>query len=210
MGGFGLGRVLLVTTTSDKEWHHWPDHPTYLPLMMELLGHVARRSDAGQNYWVGSTIQVPIDPTIFEADALVRSPNYPAERELGVTALPAPDGRGLVLRWEHTETAGLYQFVLNRREGGVEADSTYSPRAPQERRFVAVNLDPRESDLSTVNEDDLRRAIAGVPFEYIQGIDGLASGTGEGRTEYWRLILCLAVAVLLGEQCLAWWWGQRR
>ncbi len=207
---FGLGRVLLVTTGCDKEWHQWPDHPTYLPVMMELLGHVARRGGSGQEYWVGSSIQVPIDPAVFEVDAIVRTPNYPAERELGITALPAADGRGLMLQWEHTENSGLYQFILNRREGSMEANAAYTMQAPQERRLVAVNVDPRESDLSTVNEEDLRRTMAGVPFEYIRGIDRLGSETGEGRTEYWRLILGVVVAVLLGEQFLAWRWGQRR
>ena len=210
LAGRGLGRVVLVTTTSDKEWHDWPDHPTYLPVMMELLRHVARRSDSGQEYWVGSTIELPVDPAVFEADVTVRTPNYPAERELGITALPAPGGRGLVLRWEHTETSGLYQFIMRRREGGGADGPAYATQSPQLSRLVAVNVDPRESDLSTVNEEELRSALGGVPFEYVHGIDGLRGSAGEGRTEYWRVILFAAVAVLMLEQFLAWRWGQRR
>ncbi len=207
---FGRGTVMLVTTTVDKEWHHWPDHPTFLPVMMELVHHVARRSGTDTKHWVGEPIELPLDPAVFEPDVLVRTPAYPNEHEVSLTATSlrrttplrgateAGDGRGLFLTWEHTDTAGLYQFLLRRREGGETV------------RLVAVNVDPRESDLTIAQEDELRRAMGDVAFEYIKGLDLLSGAAGETRTELWRLLLFATALVLMTEQSLAWWWGRRR
>lgn len=195
---FGAGRVLLITTTADKEWHFWPDHPTFLPVMTEFVHHIARRSGSGEQRLVGHPIQVPIDPGVYEPDVIVRTPAYPSEREAGVTAKPAGDGRGLAATWEHCAEAGVYQFVLRRREGGETV------------RLVAVNVDSRESDLTVAEESELRKTMGDLPFQYIKGIDQLTGRAGEARTEYWRVCLVLAAIVLLAEQGLAWLWGRRR
>jgi hypothetical protein len=195
---FGLGRVVLVTTTADKEWNLWADHPTYLPIITELAHQVARRADREGDIRVGSPIELSVDPAEFESEGAVRTPGYPAEAEFGVKAAPAPNGRGLQLRWEHTDAAGFYQFVLRRREGG------------EEERVVTVNLDPGESDLSPAKETDLRRAHPNLRFDYMDGIDQLGGMGGETRTEFWRALLFVAAAVLMTEQVLAFYWGRRR
>jgi hypothetical protein len=195
---FGDGRVVLVTTTADKEWHHWPDHPTFLPVIMELTRHVARRTDSGLSHHVGDAIELPLDGALFEPDAVIRTPAYPNERETSVTAVMTNDGRGLRLRWERTDRPGIYRFLVRRREGGESA------------LLSAVNIDPQESDLTLADEAELRRALGDVPFEYINGIDALTEVGADARVELWRLFLFAAVAFLMTEQVLAWWWGRRR
>jgi hypothetical protein len=195
---FGRGRVLLVTTSADKEWNQWPDHPTYLPVITELIRHTARRAEGDAEQWVGAPLELPVDPALFGADALVRSPAYPNEPEASVTASPSADGRGLTIQWEHTEMAGLYQFVLRRLDGSEAI------------RLSAVNVDPRESDLTMALETELRRALGGLPFEYVQGLERVAQAADEARVELWRPVLIFAALVLMSEQCLAWWWGRRR
>lgn len=194
----GAGRVVLVTTTADKEWHLWPDHPTFLPVMMELVQHVARRGESGTQYTVGSPIELALDPAVFEPDALVRTPAYPADQEVNLTARASEDGRGLALVWPHTEQSGFYQFLLRRREGGETV------------RLAAVNVDARESDLAGCEESDLRRALGDVPFQYIGGLEELAAGVSEARTEFWRVALIAGFLILMGEQVLAWRWGRKR
>lgn len=195
---FGQGRVLLVTTSADKEWNQWPDHPTYLPVITELIRHAARHANKKAEQWVGMPLELPIDPALYGADVLVRSPAYPNEPEASVTASPSADGRGLTIQWEHTETAGLYQFVLRRLDGSESI------------RLSAVNVDPRESDLTMAQETELRRALGGLPFEYVQGLERVAQAADEARIELWKPVLLFAVLVLMSEQCLAWWWGRRR
>ncbi len=194
----GEGRVILFTSSADKEWNLWPDHPTYLPVIMELMRYAARRGSMSPDQWVGSKIALSLDPANYESDAAVRSPAYPAEPESTVAAGPAEDGRGFVLNWGHTDMAGIYQFVLRRREGGETV------------RPVAVNVDPTESDLAAAREEELRRTFPNLLFEYVDGIDKLTGGTGEARTELWRMCWGAAVLILLSEQGLAWFWGRKR
>ena len=195
---FGAGRVAVVTTTADKEWNLWPDHPTYLPVMLELAGHVSRRAQTSDGVNVGMPIEISVDSSRFESDVLVRSPRYPDQKQTAVTAAPVEGQSALRLTWDHTDLAGVYQFVLRGRDG------TESIRA------VAVNVDPRESDLTSATEQELRKNVGDLPVEYIRGIDRLAGSTGEARTEFWRLCLFGAVLLLMTEQFLAWHWGRRR
>jgi hypothetical protein len=195
---FGAGRVVMVTTSADKEWHQWPDHPSFLPAMMELVHYVTPRAGSPVDHRVGDRIEWPIDVAAFEPDAMVRTPAYPAEQEVSLTAAPSADSRSVGFAWEHTETSGLYQFVFKRREGG------------ETMKLFAVNVDPHESDLAGVSEEELRAALRGVPFDYVHGLDKLAGAAGEARTEWWRFFLVAAAVLLMSEQTLAWWWGRRR
>ncbi|MEE8412207.1 MAG: hypothetical protein V3S47_06860, partial [Acidobacteriota bacterium] len=195
---FGQGQVVLVTSAVDKEWHLWPDHPTFLPVITELVRHCASRGNTAGDHWVGDTIEVSIDPAEFEPDAVLRTPNYPNDREIGLTATLAEDGRGLSFVWENAKTSGIYRLVLNRREGG------------QRVRLVAVNIDPREGDLLGVDEDELTKAAGDLPLTYVDGIDNLTGADGEARFEMWRACLFAALGILMTEQCLGWWWGRRK
>lgn len=215
----GLGRVVLVTTTADKAWNTWPDHPTFVPVMLELVRHVARPASAAADVSVGEPIVLPIDPAAFELGAIVRTPGFPEEREVAVTAVPvgaaqsggraaggvssgvqagSDAGAALAIRWEHTERSGLYQFVLRRRDGGEVV------------RLVAANCDPAESDLTGADETALRQALTELPFDYITGAADPADHATEARTELWRVCLLAAACVLMLEQATAWWCGRRR
>jgi len=195
---FGSGRTMLVTTTGDKEWHLWPDHPTFLPVLMELARHTARRINGDRGYLVGDRIELELDPAAYEADVKVRTPAYPNEREVGVAATAPPDGRGLSVGWDQTDLSGVYQFVLRRRDG---AESV---------RMVAVNVDANESDLTGAEEAELHQAMGGIPHSYIRGLDELSGAEGEARAELWRLCWIGVVMALLSEHGLAWFWGRKR
>lgn len=195
---FGRGRTMLITSSADKEWNLFADHPTYLPIVTELLRRVAKSGDDRGDVRVGQPIEWSLDPAEFRPEVLVRTPAYPTVPEAPLTAVPSAEGQGLALRWDQTEEAGIYQFVLRRLDG-----SEFT-------RLVAVNVDSAESDLFTAGETDVRKVMGGLPYEYMQGLDRLVNTTGEARIELWRPILIFAVIALMTEQFLAWRWGRRR
>lgn len=195
---FGRGRVLLLASSADKEWNLFADHPTYLPIVTELIRRVARSGDSRGETLVGQPIELTVDPTEFVPEVIVRTPEYPTAPESTLTATPGAEGDGLKVRWEQTEEAGSYQFVQRRPDG---SEST---------KIIAVNVDAAESDLTPASETDIRRTMGGLPFEYVRGIDRLVSAAGEARIELWKPILLLAMVVLMSEQFLAWRWGRRR
>ncbi len=198
LGRLGKGRVLVVTTAMDKEWGRWPDHPSYLPAVSEMVRYVAASGGDGDAHWVGSTIELPIDPAIFLQDAIVRTPAFPAEREYNVTASVTDNADGLAVAWPQTAEPGIYEFVLQRRDGVSES------------RRIAVNVDPGEGDLARCSEADLTAAAGDAKFVYIDGLAALREGVDAARAELWRVLLFGAVMILMTEQCLAWWFGSRR
>ncbi len=194
---FGEGRVVLVTSSCDLAWNDWAKDPSYVVSMLELTQHLARGAGRATDQLVGSPIELSIDPALYEAAAQVRTPGYPAEAEVDVTAVPDEEGLGFRLRWEQTDAAGVYQFVLTTTSG------------EQEVRAVAVNLDPSESDLTAATEADLRQAMPGMDFSYVAGLDSLAEAGEETRRELWKVVLAGALVILMGEQFLGWWFGRR-
>jgi Aerotolerance regulator N-terminal/von Willebrand factor type A domain len=194
---FGSGRVMLLTSSCDQEWNDWARDPSYVVTMLELVQYLARGAGAMSDLTVGSPITLSLDPGRYDPDVLVRTPGYPAEREIPVTALPAEDGRGFKVDWLRTDRSGVYQFVMRTRSGEEEI------------KAVAVNLDPGEGDLSPATESDLVRAIPEMPFVYLDGLGSIGEVGSDARRELWRSVLAAAVFLLMGEQLLGWWFGRR-
>ncbi len=195
---FGEGRVMLFASTADKEWNLWADHPTYLPVITELLRHLTAGGGKQNDFNAGAPIELEVEPGVFDFTVAVRTPRYPNEPEATTSIAVDPNSEALRIRWEQTETAGLYQFLL-RRLDGVETV-----------RYAAVNVNPAESNLTMVDDDSVRQLMEGVPHLYVKGIDRLSSVTSEAKTELWTPVLLAAALVLMSEQFLAFFWGRKR
>ncbi len=194
---WGDGRVILFTSSCDMEWNDWGKDPSYVVSMLELAHHLGKGAGRQSDQWVGTPIDLAIDPAEFTTDIRVRTPGYPAEAEVPLTALADDSGRGFRAHWTRTQSSGVYQFVLTRRSGEEEIQS------------VAVNVDPRESDLTPATEADLRQSLHEIPLTYIDGLGSLEQVGEEARRELWRTVLAAALIVLMGEQFLAFLFGRR-
>lgn len=195
---FGEGRVLLVTTTADKEWNLWADHPTYLPIITELLRHLTARGSRQGDFIVGSPIELPVEPGKFEPTVAVRLPGYPNVPEATAAIVTDAQTQHSKLRWEQSDAAGMYQFALR----GLDGSETV--------RLAAVNVEPTESNLTMADDDSVRQLMEAIPHVYIKGFERLAGVTNEAKTELWIPVLIAAAVILMGEQFLAFFWGRRR
>ena len=74
---FGSGRVLLVATSADQEWSNWADQPPYLPVVLELAHHSARRPGAAAAAHFGDSIKVAWEPPLPRPDICARLPRHP-------------------------------------------------------------------------------------------------------------------------------------
>lgn len=194
---YGAGQVLLFTSSCDQEWNDWAKDPSYVVCMLEMMQHLARGQGAAADLLVGEALDLRLDTNEYAPDVLLRTPRYPAEQEIAVAATPAADGTGYGVRWEQTESQGIYQFLLTNLQGEQEA------------RVFAVNLDPAESDLTPATETDLRRSLREMPFTYVSGLESLDLAGEEARRELWKTVLWTAFAVLMFEQTLGWWFSRR-
>jgi hypothetical protein len=178
-GRVGDGRVLLYTSTIDRDWNDLVIHPGFLPLMQQAMRYLARKQDSGSRAGVvvGRSAVLPIQPgdtrvevrgpegvrTIFEGERL-------AER--------------VAVRFNDTDRPGFYRVW-------VTDESGESRRRPESE--FAVNLDPRGSDLAPVPPERLPAGDAArvrAPVEH------------ERRVELWHVIAAGLLLLLVVESLL--------
>jgi hypothetical protein len=194
---YGRGRVMLVTTTCDRDWTNWPEQPSYVVAMLELAQFLGKSTSGFGQVAVAEPIRLNVPAELFQSEAVVKSPSYPSRAEVELRGTPAPETGQLVFVWEDTLEPGPYRFELRRR-GGDATD-----------RIVSVNVDPRESDLKKLSEAEVRQALPGVEFQYVTSSGEFEKRSDIGRRELWPTMLVLAVFALMLEQGLAWWFGRQ-
>jgi uncharacterized membrane protein len=195
---FGRGRVLMCTTSADKEWNNLADQPVFVVLMLELMQHIARPAGSGGEQSVGQPIRMPLDVAAFEPGAVLKLPTYPSVPAMRIEARTNVDNGQSLLEWTDTSRPGLYTFEL-RRSGGETVV-----------RQVAVNLDTRESDLRRAEKPALLASMGDLHPGYVTGETLENRAFGETRQELWPMLLAMVAALLMLEQGLAWWFGADR
>jgi hypothetical protein len=173
----GQGRVLLYTSSVDRDWTDLPIRPGFLPLMQQAARHLARSPlrEPEPGGLVGHPYAIPL--SAGDARLEVRLPG-------GATLLfEQADLSGhdsLIFR--HTEEPGFH------RVSAAPAGQSLRERPPAE--FV-INVDPRESDT---------RHVAAARPPAASGKAGAAPG--RRRVEVWHGVAALLLFVLLGESFL--------
>jgi hypothetical protein len=186
----GRGRVLLFTSTVDRDWNDWPIRTSFLPAMQRMAA------------WLSGALEDRRDlPTVVGTPRRVR---LGEGRQLA--GLVGPDGqaRGRA----ELEAAGL-EVV----EGG--ASFTFTPRRPglwqvrvlergaerlEPELTFAVVPDPRESDTRRLRPSELTAWLGGEAHARVEGQGGAAS-TSPG-VPLWSWLLAAAVGLFLAEGLL--------
>lgn len=223
------GKVVLVTTTLNMDWHSWPASPSFGAMMQELVrlavsGRLQAR--AGQ---VGQVVEEPIGKVGGALDVRVR---YPHPKEIGQRQgrdkairegkyivrefLDSPrnvrlqEVSGLtVLRLADTDLSGLY--LVN--HGRNEEELPIAVNVP------ATTADQRssESDLTRATKEKLRETYAGWDFQVVTDPRNAAAASGDADdSEVVRgklgpaiahYVLLFVLALLIAEVILAWIFG---
>lgn len=176
----GKGRLLLMTSSIDRDWNDLAIHPGYLPLVQQSIRYLARKeSQLGRaSVMVGSS-----------AVLRVRSD----DKRLEITA---PDGAVTVIEGETLEGRKFTRFAGTREPGiyrVVATDKTGETRVREEAAF-AVNLDPRGSDLRPATPDSLPTSGHAAART--------ATTTHQRRVELWHAIAFGLLLLLLLESVL--------
>ncbi|MCH8852534.1 MAG: hypothetical protein IID41_07735 [Planctomycetes bacterium] len=74
---------------------------------------------------------------------------------------------------------------------------------------MSVNLNPAESDLTPLTEDEIRRAFD-CDLEYIVARATEQEWVGRGRSEFASMMVYAVLLLLLGETLLAMWFDHER
>ncbi|HEY3897362.1 MAG TPA: BatA and WFA domain-containing protein [Chthoniobacter sp.] len=169
-GDRGSGRVIIVNASPDRAWGDFPLTAAFLPLVQQIGRLSIARTGKEAAWHVGD--QVPMLPSLPKDGLTIKVPHGEVE--------PIAAGAPLL---ERAEQAGFYE-VSSAAEGLVHQ--------------FAVNVDPRESDLTPIADAALTRIIA---HDNVAGTDALRLwlARSRGLVPLWPLLLALALAAFVGE-----------
>ena len=164
----GDGRLLLLTTNLDNSWTDLPVHPVFVSFIAEAAAYLADEAVLDRQQLAGASLVLK---QTRGASGQVVDPT-------GRTVLQLADTRRAQdVRLEQT---GFYQVYTPGREA-----------------LVAVNADPRESDLATMTPEVLarwRRAVARP--EQAATATGAAALDAPPLELWWGVLIVLALVVL--------------
>lgn len=185
---FGEGLAVAILTTAAPVWNSWArNNPSWVVVMLELEGQLARLRRRRENLLVGEPLAVPLAPGVDRID---------------VEFLLPPDGL-LVRQTATTTPAGSLEARLTDTAipGGYAARWQTVAGQPQE-RVAAINVNPAESALQRIAQPQLARVMAGVPYRYERADQLESDGTSRGGSSLVRPLLILLLVILLAEQLL--------
>ncbi|NBB83310.1 MAG: VWA domain-containing protein [Alphaproteobacteria bacterium] len=205
----GRGRSLLVTTSADGDWTAWPSDPSYVVALLEMARHLARPTAPLGNVATGQALARRLDVSRFDPRVEVLAPGAGEPTTVRAVApqdqapnAGRPDAgvatRTVVFGYDRTHTAGFYRARFKRHAG---EDQTV---------LFAANLDPTEGELAPLDRAARRSGLVSERVQLAEGAAVMTDIAGGGRVELWRPIGVVLLVVLMAEQTLAWWFGQRR
>jgi hypothetical protein len=202
----GRGRSVLLTTSADISWSTWPVHPTFPPLIHEIVRYASEGRWHQRQHLVGETISRALTGRESPVKVTMKSPDGSEQALRPVVGENRAD-----VTFAATQHAGIYEMSLEMPADAAGQSSTGKPdqSSPTVRHeFYAVNVDPRESDLEMVDEKTLgSTTLSGVPYDRRSdwAHESRELGASEPVTSgLSRWLLIAALALLLVEPLLAW------
>ncbi|MBI4818458.1 MAG: BatA domain-containing protein [Deltaproteobacteria bacterium] len=181
---FGAGRVLLLTTTVDREFSDLPIRPAFLPLVersIAFLGNALAKPDTRRTLIGESrTFELPDDVEAVE----ITDPNKKKHR--------LSRASGASARFDATYALGTY-FVSVQRGGHLERFASED--------FV-VNVDASESDLSPLSVEEATTAL-GANESSGQRRQRFVALAGTSQQQLSSLLLVLVLIAFLLESGLS-------
>lgn len=182
------GRVFLVATSADMSWTAWPVWPSFLPIVQEMLAYAVGGQMQQQNLAVGESLSGWLPLSAGDAPYTIRP----------------PDGRSEEGRARLERDSAAWTSPATRQSGVYTVE--FGPPAARTQSF-AVNVNPVESDLASITEEELRDEVwPGVPFVHQttwQQIEAPQAASVTRRSELAKLLLYVVLGLLLVETYLA-------
>jgi len=181
----GKGKVLLATSGLQDDWSDLAFSTIFAPMVVRSASYLANphfSERAGRT--VGESISLAVDG----GD---KSNSYSVETPRGdrIRILPEIRDGKIYAQLGRTEIPGIYRFYSQDTLLGMEA----------------VNIDPRESDVRFLSEEELRARFPKAQLKMVpseEKVESVVSRARYGR-EVWREAILLAVLVLIVEMLLA-------
>jgi hypothetical protein len=183
----GKGRVMLLSTTVDREWTDLPIRAGFLPLLREAVRRLVGSPDdeSSDTLLVGEPRMLT-----FSGDAQTLEVTRP-DGSVWIGKREQAGSSGSIA-YDGTDQVGLYRV----RAAGP--DGAYVAQAAQD---FAVNLDPRESDPTRLAPDRRPDRVA---------VSTPGAAAPKHRIELWHALSGILILILLAESVLSVRWRRAR
>lgn len=173
----GRGRVVLYTSTVDRDWNDWPIRTSFLPAMQQLALYLA-----------GSLEDKPPAVSIVGEQR-----EFEVSEGTEVIKVTAPGGEAAKLEKHSVQIERAGHHVVRVREGEVERDAS-------ELTFAAA-VDPRESDTRRFSPEELAEHFGGAGRASVAGeASGALPDSGQ---PLWSWLLLGALLAFVAEGLVA-------
>ena len=186
---WGLGRVVLFSSSASTAWNDLPVRPAFLPLMHRTLGSVLNRQDENLNVRVGQGFARRMGGEFLGREAVVVAPTTGKQ--------PVRESRKIEL----VGGAPLLQFEGTDRGGAYDV----SVKDPAVAMRFAAQPDPTESSLEELTEEDVKSL--GTVAHVLRWSPNLSLREAFEKdrlgAEFWLPLLLLVLACAAGEMYVA-------
>lgn len=193
----GEGRVLVWTSTLDTFWNDLARQPVFLPFVHQLMKYVAGYTEASSWHTVGEVAD--LDRYLGMVNGAENERARAGETRDYDLIVSAPSEERSII--PETEERALLSLM---EQGFYELRRAGSGAAVVPAMSLAANLDVAESDLSSLDPEELRAAIALREMEPNESGDaGRTPAEQESRQGFWWYLLVAAFVLLAAETVLS-------
>lgn len=180
----GRGQVFMFTTTAETTWNNMALTPVFPLVLQQIVTYLSAR-EFERPRTVGDSLTLTYIDQPDASDAVFDTPSGET-----ITVPVREAGRQFVALLETAAEAGYYTARV----------SVQAPGLP-----VAVNVDPRESEVGSLPESELRANLEGLGLNVVTDDAELAAAIESTRTgrSAWRFFMIAALVFLLLECLLA-------
>ncbi len=185
------GKVMIFSSTADRDWNDFPSKPAYVSLLQEITGYLVSPKDVSiaRAFSVGEMFRRSFKAEELPESAFVINPE---EEKKACLRLDSPDFTGF--EYNELNMPGIYHLLFQR--GNVSVTEPFA---------VNLNLKTNESDLSKISLKSLKAAFPESAVFIISDTENLDKELVKilrGK-ELVRILALISVMLLIAEVYLA-------
>jgi hypothetical protein len=198
---FGAGRVVAFLTTVSPQWNNWAHNLSFVPVALSLQSYLASGQRQQPARLAGEPLTATLEADRYAAEVSFVTPSgdegHPivvertAQRAQGGSPLMSASlGESDVVSGE-TSRPGVYEAWVRTLDGEIDV------------RRHAVNVNPEEGRLEQTARQTLVERLAPAAPKLQDWRDYQSETVARAESNWSEIILYLLIALLLGEQLLA-------
>lgn len=200
---YGAGKVLLFTSTIDRDWNNLPIQTAYLPFVHRVVDYLSKNT--GQER--GATILSVGDPyrlTLNEGEVKIAAARIIDPENRSHNLLLVREGLETKAEYIQTDLPGHYRLVLSSLPS---VQKTNKPDNRDTETPFVVNVDTQESDLRRLSEREIETLVSPLEVKITKwdkvGSPLIEQSGEDSGVALWSFFLFLLTGVLLVESFVA-------